>query len=109
MTIISMAKGVDAHRTGGRWITCTDDGRADSCSSTDDRRVFARINRLLVESLPEPGVDIGTPEPLGQNRSGPWSGRITDEYRLVYKVGGDSLGIIATSARLDTTLSDART
>ncbi len=44
----------------------------------------------------EPGVGIGKPEHLGQNLSGYWSRRLTDEHRLVYTVDGNSLVIIQT-------------
>jgi toxin YoeB len=75
-------------------VTFTDDAWADYCSWTDDRKMLARINRLTGEALREPGAGIGKPEPLGQNPSGYWSRRITDEHRLVYTVDGDSLIII---------------
>ena len=51
-------------------VTFTDDAWADYCSWSDDRRMLARINRLIGEALREPGVGIGKPEPLGQNLSG---------------------------------------
>ena len=75
-------------------VTFTDDAWADYCSWSDDRKMLTRINRLIGEALREPGVGIGKPEPLGQNLSGYWSRRITDEHRLVYTVDGDSLVII---------------
>ncbi len=75
-------------------VAFTDDGWADYCSWSDDRRMLARINRLIGEALREPGVGIGKPEHLGQNLSGYWSRRLTDEHRLVYTVDGDSLVII---------------
>lgn len=63
-------------------------------SMSDDRTMLARINRLISESLREPGVGIGKPEPLGQNLSGYWSRRITDEHRLVSTVTGESVVIV---------------
>jgi toxin YoeB len=75
-------------------VTFTDDAWADYCSWSDDRKMLARINRLIGEALREPGAGIGKPEPLGQNLSGYWSRRITDEHRLVYTVDGDSFIII---------------
>ena len=75
-------------------VTFTGDAWADYCSWSDDRKMLARINRLIGEALRKPGVGIGKPEPLGQNLSGYWSRRITDEHRLVYTVAGDSLVII---------------
>ena len=52
-------------------VTFTDDGWADYCSWSDDRKMLARINRLTGEALREPGAVIGKPEPLGRNLSGP--------------------------------------
>ena len=75
-------------------VTFTDDGWADYCSWSDDRKMLARINRLIGESLREPGAGIGKPESLGQTLSGYWSRRITDEHRLVYTVDGDILIIV---------------
>jgi len=64
-----------------------------------------RVQRELAQALNErgfaprcrrrePGVGIGKPEHLGQNLSGYWSRRLTDEHRLVYTVDGNSLVII---------------
>ncbi len=75
-------------------VAFTDDSGVDYCSWTDDRKMLARITRLIGEALREPRVGIGKPEPLGQNLSDYWSRRITDEHRLVYTVDGDSLVII---------------
>jgi toxin YoeB len=75
-------------------VTFTDDAWDDYCSWSEDRKMLARINRLIDESLRDPAVGIGKPEPLGQNLSGFWSRRITDEHRLVYTVDGDALVII---------------
>ena len=57
-------------------------------------RHFRCIPQTIVDALREPGVGIGKPEPLGQNLSGYWPRRISDEHRLVYTVGGDSVVII---------------
>jgi hypothetical protein len=40
-------------------------------------------------------VGIGKPEPLRENLSGCWSGRIDDEHRLVYRLDGTTLVILA--------------
>ncbi len=75
-------------------VTFTDDGWADYCSWSGDRKMLARINRLIDESCRDPAMGIGKPEPLSQNLSGYWSRRITDEHRLVYTVTDGSLVII---------------
>jgi toxin YoeB len=60
-----------------------------------DKKLFVRIQRLIIESSTEPFVGIGKPEPLKGNLRGYWSRRITDEHRLVYKVTDDMI-IIAS-------------
>jgi toxin YoeB len=58
-----------------------------------DKRMLARINQLIKETMREPFAGIGKPEPLKHALSGFWSRRISDEHRMVYRVEGDSLQI----------------
>jgi toxin YoeB len=58
-----------------------------------DRKILQRINTLIRESQRAPFAGIGKPEPLKHGMSGYWSRRITDEHRMVYKVGADALCI----------------
>ena len=51
-----------------------------------DRRVVARINRLINETRRDPFKGTGKPEPLKHALAGFWSRRINDEHRMVYKV-----------------------
>ncbi len=43
-----------------------------------DRKVVNRINELIKDCLRSPFKGIGKPEPLKENYSGYWSGRITN-------------------------------
>jgi toxin YoeB len=52
-----------------------------------------RINKLARETQREPFSGVGKPEPLKYALSGFWSRRITDEHRMVYRVGGDAVQI----------------
>jgi len=52
-----------------------------------DRRVALRILELIEAALRDPFGGIGKPEPLKFELAGCWSRRITQEHRLVYKVG----------------------
>lgn len=72
--------------TAGAW--------EDYRSWSGDRKMLARINRLIDESARDPAAGIGKPEPLSQNLAGFWSRRITDEHRLVYQLQGDDLIVI---------------
>lgn len=55
---------------------------------TDDAKLLDRVNLLLKECARDPFRGTGKPEPLGQNMSGWWSRRISQEHRLVYRVSG---------------------
>ncbi|MDO5629700.1 MAG: Txe/YoeB family addiction module toxin [Mobilicoccus sp.] len=59
-----------------------------------DRRLLKRINTLLVDIARNGNDGIGKPEPL-RHLDGYWSRRITDEHRLVYKIGNDEIRIAA--------------
>lgn len=58
----------------------------------DDPAMLARINLLIGESLRQPFIGTGKPEPLKRNLSGWWSRRINREHRLVYRVSGSGDG-----------------
>ena len=58
-----------------------------------DRKVLARVNELIRDTMRNPFSGIGKPEPLKSNLKGWWSRRITQEHRLVYRVE-DSVLII---------------
>ncbi len=60
-----------------------------------DRKTLKRINMLIKDCLRHPFEGIGKPEPLKENLSGFWSRRIDDTNRLVYRVDGTTLVIIA--------------
>ena len=49
-----------------------------------DRKMAARIVRLIKDIEREPFEGLGKPEPLRHDLTGFWSRRITDEHRLVY-------------------------
>jgi toxin YoeB len=61
---------------------------------TADRTILKRINKLVSEACRSPNEGIGKPEPLKYGLSGAWSRRITEEHRLVYRVGGGDLQIL---------------
>ena len=60
-----------------------------------DRRQLRRINQLVQACLRDPFAGIGKPEPLRANLAGCWSRRIDDCHRLVYRLEGDLLVILA--------------
>ena len=60
-----------------------------------DRKIAARIVRLIKEIEREPFEGLGKPEPLKRNLAGFWSRRIDDANRLVYKYENEELFIIS--------------
>ena len=62
---------------------------------TADRKKLKRINKLLDDIVRNGNEGIGKPEPLIGNLSGFWSRRINDKDRLIYKVEGDNIYILA--------------
>ncbi|MER7726468.1 Txe/YoeB family addiction module toxin [Streptomyces sp. NPDC096323] len=58
-----------------------------------DRKIFKRINALLLDITRKGNEGIGKPEPLRHAFHGYWSRRISDEHRLVYRVTEDEVRI----------------
>ena len=75
-------------------IAFSSHGWDDYTSWTGDRKVLARINRLITQAARDPGMGAGKPERLSGNLSGCWSRRIDQEHRLVYTVDGDDLVVL---------------
>jgi len=73
-------------------ITFTDDAWEDYLYwQSHDPKLLQRVNRLIEECSRNPFRGKGKPEPLRNKLAGYWSRRITDEHRLVYKVGQNGL------------------
>lgn len=62
-----------------------------------DRKIAARIIRLIKDIERQPFEGLGKPEPLRHDLTGFWSRRITDEHRLVYAV--DQERVLIAQAR----------
>lgn len=62
-----------------------------------DRKIAARIVRLIKEIERQPFEGLGKPEPLRHDLSGFWSRRINEEHRLVYAV--DQAQVLIAQAR----------
>jgi toxin YoeB len=57
----------------------------------NDRKLLAKLNRLIKECRRTPFGGTGKPEPLRGDLAGFWSRRIDGEHRLVYRVDGEDL------------------
>ena len=60
-----------------------------------DRKQLRRINQLIQACMRDPFAGIGKPEALRENLPGCWSRRIDQEHRLVYRLDGEMLVILA--------------
>lgn len=59
-----------------------------------DKKMLARINKLIKDASRTPFAGLGDPEPLKHQLSGFWSRRIDKEHRLVYRVADEGITII---------------
>jgi toxin YoeB len=59
-----------------------------------DRKVALRTLALVEAVISDPFQGIGKPEPLRFVLAGCWSRRITQEHRLVYRVGADRIDFL---------------
>lgn len=62
-----------------------------------DRKMAARVARLIADSAADPFRGIGKPEPL-KGMQGAWSRRIDQEHRLVYRVTDTHLIVLTCRA-----------
>jgi len=60
-----------------------------------DKKKSAKILCLIEEISQTPFIGSGKPEPLRYQLAGCWSRRIDREHRLVYKIEGKTLVILA--------------
>ncbi len=63
--------------------------------ANNEPKMVARIHELIANAIKTPFSGLGKPEPLKYGQKGYWSRRITQEHRLVYKVDGETIVIIA--------------
>ena len=59
-----------------------------------DHGVALRLLDLVEATLRDPFQGIGKPEPLKYVLAGCWSRRITQEHRMVYRVGGSRIDFL---------------
>lgn len=62
---------------------------------TEDRKTLKRINKLLEDIERNGHEGIGKPEPLTGALSGFWSRRINEKDRLIYRISGENIDILA--------------
>ncbi len=62
---------------------------------TEDRKTLKKINQLIYDIARNGNSGLGKPEPLSGNLAGFWSRRINDKDRLIYKIDGNNVYILA--------------
>ena len=68
---------------------------------TQDRKTLKRINQLLLDIDRNGHAGIGKSELLKHQYQGWWSRRIDDENRLVYRIEGNEIQVIACRFHYD--------
>lgn len=62
---------------------------------SQDKKTLKKINNILRDIARDPFSGIGKPEPLKDDLSEFWSRRIDETNRLVYRINGDVIEILA--------------
>ncbi len=60
-----------------------------------DKKIFSKIQKLLIAIENDPFQGIGKPEPLKYEFAGVWSRRIDQKNRLLYTVREDGIWILS--------------
>lgn len=68
---------------------------------TEDKKTLKRINKLIEDISSNKNEGIGKPEPLVGDLAGFWSRRINEKDRLIYKVEGNDICILACRFHYD--------
>ena len=80
----------------------TDNGWKDYVYwETEDKKTLKRINKLIEDISRNINEGIGKPEPLVGDLAGFWSRRINEKDRLIYKVEGNDIYILACRFHYD--------
>lgn len=59
-----------------------------------DRAIALRVLDLVEAILRDPCHGVGKPEPLRYELAGCWSRRITQEHRIVYRIGKERINFL---------------
>ena len=63
-----------------------------------DTQAYKKIEKLLIELMEHPTTGTGKPKPLGEDRLGQWSRRISQKHRLVYEIYEKRVTVLILSA-----------
>lgn len=60
-------------------------------------QAYKKLQKLLIELQQHPETGTGHPKPLGNNRAGQWSRRITEKHRLIYQIEDEEITVLVLS------------
>ncbi|GHT30885.1 Txe/YoeB family addiction module toxin [Bacteroidia bacterium] len=61
-------------------------------------QAYRKVLKFLLELQEHPATGTGHPKPLGEDRKGQWSRRITDKHRLVYAIEEEKIIVLVLSS-----------
>lgn len=61
-------------------------------------KAYKKFLHLLAELQDHPETGTGHPKPLGQDRAGQWSRKITAKHRLVYLIDQEEIVVLVLSS-----------
>ncbi|MDH6342852.1 toxin YoeB [Parabacteroides sp. PFB2-12] len=64
----------------------------------NEPKVYQKLVKLLFELQEHPMSGTGHPKPLGGDKSGQWSRRITNKHRLIYMIEKEKIYVYVLSA-----------
>ena len=62
-----------------------------------DPQAYRKLEKLLAELVEHPTTGTGKPKPLGENRAGQWSRRISRKNRLIYEISNEKITVLVLS------------
>jgi len=81
------------------YIDFTEDAKEDIDSlKRSDPQAYKKLVKFLIELQQHPETGTGHPKPLGGDRVGQWSRRITSKHRLVYKINEEVVTVLVLSS-----------
>jgi toxin YoeB len=63
----------------------------------DEPQAFKKVMKLIGELQEHPATGTGHPKPLGEDRTGQWSRRITQKHRLIYQIDETQVTVLVLS------------
>jgi len=69
-----------------------------SALKRSDTQAYKKVEKLLIELIEHPKTGTGRPKPLGEDRMGQWSRRISQKHRLIYEIYEKRVTVLILSA-----------